>query len=518
MRARARRLRQHVSSLGTSNEKNEVGGFAANDRGARLTPVQQRPADRLLAGNGIERLQDLCVIGLGHIGLPTALLFADAGLTVTGVDTDAERVAQLNAGNNPLIEIGLDALLTGAIAAGRFTATTQPVHARAYMIAVPTPLTPGRRPDLSHLWAAAAALADVLTPGALIVLESTCPIGTTERLTALLARLRPDLGFPGHRTAQRPVMVAYCPERVMPGQIVDELRMNDRAIGGLNPESAIAATRLYARIVRGHCHLTDAATAEMTKLAENAFRDVNIAFANELAAIAERHQIDPRTVIGLANRHPRVDILDPGPGVGGHCIPVDPWFLAEAAGDSARLIPAARAVNDARPGQIANRAAATCSNVHDPVIACFGLTYKRDVGDLRESPAVQVVRHLLDRKIGRILAVDPNVDQLPSEIARAVLVEAGDALVQADLLVLLVDHAPFKHLPVHAVEGLRILDTRGLWTLPDRSIAGEESVGAPVTGNFRPPTGPTRHTEKSGATLRFDFTSGQPAAGPPTKI
>lgn len=519
-RSRPRRSRRNGPHLATSACPVAING--GRDRavpsrhiGGVGESAANAPGDRSASGPETDGLRDVCVIGLGHIGLPTALLFAEAGMTVAGVDTDPERVAMVNAARNPIGEAGLDTMLFASVAAGKLVAVKQPVRARAYLIAVPTPLTPAKRPDLTHLWEAAAAIADVLMPGAIVVLESTSPIGTTEKLSALLSRLRPDLGFPGDEATGNPVQIAYCPERVLPGRIIEELRQNDRVIGGVDGASAVAAAGLYHRIVRGQCHLTDARTAEMTKLAENAYRDVNIAFANELAAIAEANQINPRAIIAMANHHPRVDILNPGPGVGGHCIAVDPWFLADAANGSARLIPSARAVNDGRPGQIADQAIAATRSMHEPVIACFGLTYKADVADLRESPAVKVVEHLLERQAGNVLAVDPNVQSLPDAIADAELVEAGEALVRADLLILLVDHAVFKHLPVASVDGLKILDTRGLWTVPDKprsATADHAETGERAT---MPRLVSVRDSARPAA--RFGQASGLPAAAPADK-
>ena len=425
-------------------------------------------------------MKDLCVIGLGYIGLPTAAVFAEAGLTVAGVDTDPHRVASVNAGAALPDEPGLDAAITRAVASGRLVAASEPVPARAYIIAVPTPLGNARTPGLNHVRSATAAIARVLTPGNLVILESTVPVGTTRRVAGWLAQARPDLTIAGRKGCEMPVVhVAHCPERVLPGRILAELRENDRIIGGLCPGSADKAARLYSRIARGHCHLADAETAEMAKLAENAFRDVNIAFANELAQIAEVHDIDPRALIRLANQHPRVDILDPGPGVGGHCIAVDPWFLAASAPGRARLIHAARAVNDARPSQVAAQAAGMAAGMEAPTIACFGLAYKRDVGDLRESPAVEVTRLLAGLRLGPVVAVEPHISALPSCLEGVELASTAEALSRADLAVLLVDHQAFRDIPPSALAKARILDTRGIWSPhPRGAIATAQPMAA----------------------------------------
>lgn len=428
---------------------------------------------------------DLCVVGLGYIGLPTAAVFAAAGLSVLGVDVDPGRVANVNAGKSDFGEDGLDTVLAQAVAQGRLRAADRPVSAKAYIIAVPTPLSAGKQPDLRHVHAAADAIAPFLSAGALVVLESTVPIGATASLAAQLSALRPDLRLPGDPDGIVDVLVAHCPERVLPGQILTELRQNDRVIGGLDDPSAVAAADLFGQISTGACHITDAATAEMTKLAENAYRDVNIAYANELATIAEAQGIDPRAVIALANRHPRVDILNPGPGVGGHCIAVDPWFLAASARGRARMIPMARTVNDARPSQIAAQVSEMTDGMKDPVIACFGLAYKRDVADLRESPAVEVVRLLAGLHPGRVLAVEPNIRQLPPELAipahGVALVDADCALAEADIAVLLVDHTDFAGM-ARDLHGKKWVDTRGLWTNP---ASRHEPIGNCVPAPIR---------------------------------
>lgn len=402
-------------------------------------------------------MTDLCVVGLGYIGLPTAAVFARAGLSVVGCDLDAGRIAAVNAGLAPVREPGLHDAVAGAVASGRLRAEAHPVPARVFIIAVPTPLAPDRGADLRQIHAAARAIGPVLSSGSLVILESTVPVGTTRALARRLSELRSDLA-PGD------IRVAHCPERVLPGQMMRELVENDRVVGGVDGPSTRAAAQFYARAVRGGCHLTDSDTAEMTKLAENAYRDINIAFANELANIGEANGVDPRAVISLANRHPRVSILDPGPGVGGHCLAVDPWFLARSAPERASLIPAARRINEMRPMQIAHRALVEVADIHYPVIACFGLTYKRDVDDVRESPAVEIVRLLHTSGAAACLAVDPMLDGLPDALVGVRKVTAEQALKVADLVLLLVDHSEFRAIPRESLAGHRVIDTRGIWT------------------------------------------------------
>ena len=298
-----------------------------------------------LVDPGIERLS---VVGLGYIGLPTAAMFAHAGLSVVGVDVNSRTVGIVNAGSAHIKENGLEEILADTVSAGRLRATLRAEPADAFIIAVPTPVQHDHSPDLSHVEAASRLIAPVLKKGDLIILESTCPVGTTRRLAGLLAAERPDLEFPDG-TGAADVCLAYCPERVIPGRMLEELVENDRIVGGIMPCCAERAARLYGTFVRGQCLITDDRTAEMVKLAENTFRDVNIAFANELSVICDRLDIDVWELIRLANHHPRVKILQPGSGVGGHCIAVDPWFIVDSAAAEARLIRTAREVNDAKP-------------------------------------------------------------------------------------------------------------------------------------------------------------------------
>lgn len=408
------------------------------------------------------------VVGLGYTGLPTAAVFAAAGLEVIGVDTDPRVRAAIAEGRPPFGEPDLAALLRRVVEAGKLRALAAPEPAEAFIIAVPTPLRPGAampQPDLRHVEAAAAAIAPVLAPGTLVVLESTVPVGTTARLAAQLAAARPDLAFPQQAGELAEVQIAHCPERVLPGRILQEVVHNPRLIGGLTRRCAQRAAALYGIIARGPREVTTAPMAELAKLAENAFRDVNIAFANEIAAICDRHGLDPWEAIRLANLHPRVQILEPGPGVGGHCIAVDPWFLAATNPEEARLIRLARAINDARPAEVCARVRAAAAGFARPVIACLGLAYKRDVDDLRGSPAVEILRRLAEEGIGELLPVEPHIAALPADLAALGLVlhDFDRALARADIVLLLVDHAGFRQVDRALLAGRIVIDTRGAW-------------------------------------------------------
>ena len=411
-------------------------------------------------------IQRVCVLGLGYVGLPMAAILAVGGVDVVGVDINVERVEALNSGVSPFSEPNLETLVSEGVHSGRLAARSKPVSADVFVIAVPTPVRADRTADLNQLDSAVHSLASVLAPNNLVVLESTCPVGTTEAVCARLAEARPDLTFPIARAESQAVRVAYCPERVLPGNIVHELVCNDRVIGGLTPSCAQAAAEFYGTFVKGTCHTTDARTAELVKLAENAYRDLNIAFANELAQVSVSLNVNPWNMIDLANRHPRVDILQPGPGVGGHCIPIDPWFIIQSQPKATPLIRAARKVNDAQPGRIAGQAIAACVRTNNSAVACLGLAYKANVGDLRESPAVAVVRQLQGSFAGQILVVEPHISSLPAELAsqRATrLVDLDTALDAAQVVVLLTDHEQFRMIDPGRLAGKTIIDSRGVW-------------------------------------------------------
>jgi len=395
----------------------------------------------------------ISMIGLGYIGLPTATLFASRKKKVIGVDINQHAVDTINQGKIHIVEPELDMLVHSAVTEGYLRATTQPEPADAFLIAVPTPFTDGHKPDLSYIEAAAKAIAPVLVKGNLVTLESTSPVGTTEKLADWLAAARPDLSFPQQAGEEADIQIAYCPERVLPGKVVHELVANDRVIGGMTNKAAEMACALYKTFVEGALVQTNARTAEMCKLTENSFRDVNIAFANELSMICDKLDIDVWELIRLANRHPRVNILQPGAGVGGHCIAVDPWFIVDTTPNEARLIRTAREVNDYKPEWVLEKvkaAIADClaqkpgSTMADIKLACLGLAFKPDIDDLRESPAVEITQHIA--QLGcQVLAVEPNIETLPQKLGRPnlVLSSLSDVLSTADVLCVLVKHREF---------------------------------------------------------------------------
>jgi UDP-N-acetyl-D-mannosaminuronic acid dehydrogenase len=407
------------------------------------------------------------VLGLGYIGLPTAAVIARTGARVLGVDVHPHVVDTVNSGRVHIEEIDLDALVSGVVARGNLRASLLIEPADVFVIAVPTPFGENHAPDIGYVLKAATGIAVVLKPGDVVVLESTSPVGTTEQVAALLAQLRPDLKVPGHCHGIADIAVAYCPERVLPGRILVELIDNDRVIGGITPRCARKALHFYRRFVRGACVTTSARAAEMTKLSENAFRDVNIAFANELSLVAEKMGVDVWEVIRLANRHPRVNILSPGPGVGGHCIAVDPWFLVSAAPDRTPLIRTAREVNDGKVAHVVEQAAAMIAQIAGPV-ACLGLAFKANIDDFRESPALKVALALAERFGERVAVVEPYADSLPAAFAGtgARLIDLDTAIEDCAAFVVLVDHDLFRSVPLDERATKRVYDTRGIW--PDQ--------------------------------------------------
>ncbi|WP_313679161.1 UDP-N-acetyl-D-mannosamine dehydrogenase [Pantoea vagans] len=415
--------------------------------------------------------ETISVIGLGYIGLPTAAVFASKGKKVVGVDINARAVETINRGAIHIVEPDLDQVVHAAVTRGDLRATTQPEAADAFLIAVPTPFKDDHQPDLRFVKAAAESIAPVLKKGDLVILESTSPVGSTEQMADWLAAARPDLRFPQH--AETPdIFVAYCPERVLPGQVMVELINNDRVIGGMTPACSARASELYRLFLKGECVETNARTAEMCKLTENSFRDVNIAFANELSLICADQGINVWELIALANRHPRVNILQPGPGVGGHCIAVDPWFIVAQNPELARLIRTAREVNDAKPQWVLDQvktALADCltqtgKRASDITIACFGLAFKPNIDDLRESPAVGVAQKIAEWHSGTTWVIEPHIEQLADSLAdKAELVSCEQALAQADILVMLVDHRAFRAIDAADVQQNWIVDTKGVW-------------------------------------------------------
>lgn len=390
------------------------------------------------------------VVGLGYVGLPTAALLASRGYNVIGIDVNEKAVETINEGRVHIVEPDLDVLVQASVTMGRLRATLEPEEADVFMLAVPTPFKDGKQPDLTYLEAATKKIAPVIKKGDMVILESTSPVNTTETISNWLADLRPDLTFP-HQTKTPDVSMAHCPERILPGRVLRELVENDRIIGGMTKECAAKAQEFYSTFVSGECILTNARTAELAKLVENSYRDVNIAFANELSIICDRFDIDVWELIDLTNRHPRVNILSPGPGVGGHCIAVDPWFIVSQAPEESRLIRTAREVNDNKPHYMVEKVLAAADRFKFPKVACMGLSYKPDIDDLRESPAVDIVLDLAGRLDGELIAVEPNVQELPEQIAKAgkvKLLPFSDAVREADIVVFLVSHKQFKEIPL----------------------------------------------------------------------
>jgi UDP-N-acetyl-D-mannosaminuronic acid dehydrogenase len=408
------------------------------------------------------------VLGLGYIGLPTAAVIARSGTQVLGIDIAREIVDTVNSGRVHIEEIDLDGLVQGVVARGDLRASTEIEPADVFVIAVPTPFADDHAPNIGYVLQAATTIAAVLKPGDAVILESTSPVGTTEKVRDLLAGLRPDLAMPGVASGTADIAIAYCPERVLPGRILVELIDNDRVIGGITPRCARKALAFYKRFVRGACVTTNARAAEMTKLTENAFRDVNIAFANELSRVADTMAVDVWEVIRLANRHPRVNILQPGPGVGGHCIAVDPWFLVHADPANTPLIRTAREVNDGKTDHVIARATELIEQAPHGQVACLGLAFKANIDDIRESPALKVTQTLAARFGARIGVVEPYVSELPRSLAAAgaTLLDLDDALERCAVLILLVDHDLFRSVPLAERERKHVLDTRGIW--PDQ--------------------------------------------------
>lgn len=410
----------------------------------------------------------IAVIGLGYIGLPTAAIFAAKGTEVVGIDVNPRVVATVNSGKPHFGEPNLDALVRRVVESGKLRASADVVPADAFIIAVPTPLQEhgdGALPDISYVEAAARAIAPVLIKGNLVILESTSPVGTTERVAELMGQIRPDLSFPHQNGELADIQIAHCPERVLPGRILEEVVNNPRIIGGMTRRCAQRALSLYKIVVHGDCRVTGARTSELAKLTENAFRDVNIAFANELSFICDRLKINVWELIELANLHPRVKILNPGPGVGGHCIAVDPWFIVASAPQEARLTRLAREVNDAKPQYVCAKVRKCAAALRRPVIACLGLSYKKDVDDLRESPAVQIVQRLAEEDIGEILVVEPHIFSLPADLSRLGLGlnDFDQALERANVVLLLVDHMAFMQVDRALLKDKFVIDTRGVW-------------------------------------------------------
>lgn len=413
-----------------------------------------------------QKFSSVAVIGLGYIGLPTAAVLARNGIDVIGVDISFDTVDAVNRGEVPFVEPDLGVHVAGAVAQGKLKAQLTVPEAPVYVIAVPTPFLDNKSADLSYIKAAAEAIVPQLHGGELVILESTSPPGTTRKLADFILAARPDLSLDG--SDGRPVIyLAHCPERVLPGKVMIEIVTNDRVIGGLNEGASAMASRLYKIFCQGRIMETDATTAELSKLVENTYRDVNIALANELSIVSENLGVNVWELIDIANHHPRVNILQPGPGVGGHCIAVDPWFIVAADEANTPLIRTAREVNDAKPGHVVRQILAPFATTENPVIAALGLSFKPNIDDTRGSPAVKIVRKLAKKRPdATILAVMPFADEVPVELRGLTNVRAAsidEALEQADAVALLVDHDKFKEIDTDRLAGKHIVDTRGFW-------------------------------------------------------
>jgi len=417
----------------------------------------------LISGPSTTRI---AVYGLGYVGLPVAAVLASRGFEVTGVDVSPRIVDTINGGKIHIVEPDLEMVVRAAVSSGKLRATMDAGPADVFIIAVPTPFTNDKQPDVSYIHKAVEAIGPHLKKGDLVVLESTSPVGMTEKIRDWIEERRPDLEVPQADNDEADIHVAHCPERVLPGSVLRELVDNDRIIGGISVRCAEHAAELYQNFVRGEIHVTNARTAELAKLVENAFRDVNIAFANELSNICDELDINVWELISLANKHPRVNILSPGPGVGGHCIAVDPWFIIAASPGRSKVIRAAREVNDGKPEIVIEKVKAAARKLRAPVIACFGLSYKRDIDDLRESPAMHIVEQLARDEVGQLLIVEPNLKTLPENLAgngAARLADIKEAMVEADVIVLLVDHRQFKRIDRDLLKPKIVIDTRGIW-------------------------------------------------------
>lgn len=424
----------------------------------------------------------ISVVGLGYIGLPTAAMFASRKIKVIGVDVNQHAVDTINRGEIHIVEPDLDMIVHAAVTEGYLKATTVPEPADAFLIAVPTPFKSTLNkesdsaipePDLSYIKKASEAIAPVLKKGDLVILESTSPVGATEQMAVWLAAARPDLTFPGPESSYTDtnidINVAHCPERVLPGHVVRELVENDRVIGGITAKCSARSVELYKTFVQGECVITNARTAEMAKLTENSCRDVQIAFANELSIICDKLDIDVWELISLANRHPRINILQPGPGVGGHCIAVDPWFIVSKTPEQAQMIHTARKVNDAKPQWVVNKVKLAIADflqanpnktTKDVTIACYGLAFKPDIDDLRESPALNIAKQVAEIHSGTVIGVEPNITDLPGDITSFKLSTFKTALQEANIHLLLVDHKEFK---CEKFLSDYLIDTKGVW-------------------------------------------------------
>jgi len=419
------------------------------------------------------KLNKISIIGLGYIGLPTAAIFASKKIKVIGVDVNEKIVNTINQGKIHIVENDLDTLVSKVVKQGYLKATTKPESADVFFITVPTPFKDKNfKPDLSFIKSACKSIASILKVGNLVILESTSPVGTTEKISEWLSKARPDLTFPHTHGKKSDIRLAYCPERVLPGKILYELVHNDRIIGGMTSKCSDTTSKIYKLFVKGELIYTDPRTAEMSKLTENSFRDVNIAFANELSIICDKLNINVWDLIKIANLHPRVNILQPGPGVGGHCIAIDPWFIIDKSSANARLIRLARQINDQKTAWVVNKVKSEVANylkenptkkLKDVTIACYGITYKPNIDDLRESPALKITQKIAKKHAGKVIVFEPNIKVLPEMLKKnknLYLKSFNKKNSSTNIAVLLVDHREFKNINISASKKI---DTRGIW-------------------------------------------------------
>lgn len=407
-------------------------------------------------------VRKICVVGLGYIGLPTAAVLAQKGFTVHGVDVNEKNIELISSGRVHIYEPDLEDVVKNVVLEGKLTVGLIPQKADIYILAVPTPFKDNHKPDLSFVESATKAIIPYLEPGNLVILESTSPVGTTEKIADWIMQEREDLDINGKGAAQ--IYIAHCPERVLPGKILKELIENDRIVGGINEDSTKVTEDFYKSFVEGKVLKTNARTAELSKLTENSYRDVNIAFANELSIICDDLNIDVWELIKLANHHPRVNILQPGPGVGGHCIAVDPWFIVDSSPKNSKLIYTAREVNDNKPNYVIEKVKEVASNLTNPTIACLGLSFKANIDDLRESPAIEIVKKLASFYKDNILVAEPHITNLPVDLEQLniKLVNTEESIREADVIVLLVDHDYFLSIDEQILKDKIVVDTRGV--------------------------------------------------------
>lgn len=413
----------------------------------------------------------VCIVGLGYIGLPTAAILANNGFLVRGVDINEKAVDLINNGKVHIYEPNLESVVKKVVSEGKLIAGLKPEKADVFILSVPTPFKDNHKPDLAFVKSATKSIIPYLEPGNLIILESTSPVGTTEKIMEWIINERPDLSIDENSSNQ--IFVSHCPERVLPGKILKELIENDRIVGGINKASTVKTAEFYESFVEGKVLQTKARTAELSKLTENAFRDVNIAFANELSMICDDLNIEVWELINLANHHPRVNILQPGPGVGGHCIAVDPWFIVDAAPEKSHLIHTARKVNDSKPLYIVEKVKEVSKNIANPTIACLGLSFKANIDDLRESPAVEIVKELSSINNQTIFVAEPHIEELPYSLGdfKIELTKTEEAIYKADVVVLLVDHDYFKAMDEEIFLNKIVIDTRGILTLGKKVVS-----------------------------------------------